>query len=244
MIAFYLALGHGVIGSAPGVADAMLVQVLLELSGQIAWSIVRQQPGPAPDPDSGDLGRGHGQIQDVLHVLSRHGAGQKPGDDIAAVVIHNGGQVVPAPAYDLEVGEVGLPKLMHPFGLVPKLVSGCEHNISWAGHQFLQLAVFLPQGPYLAAVSLALGVAHQAPLASVQKLLAPAVIQVGRDTLPAAQCGYAFLAPKALQDDADLLLSRILPPGLPAYLTDLALYSFTLTHGSLLWVSFLPGSLH
>ena len=41
MITFDLALGHGVVGLAPGVADALLIEVLLQVHGQVAGPIVR-----------------------------------------------------------------------------------------------------------------------------------------------------------------------------------------------------------
>src|SRR4029077_19769577 len=54
---------------------------------------------------------------------------------------------------------------------------------------------------------------RQALLASFQKLLRPAVIEVLHDALAAAQLGDAVLAAKTGQEDADLLLRRKLSPG-------------------------------
>lgn len=37
-----------------------------------------------------------------------------PSNDVAAVIIHDGREVIPAPARDLEIGEIGLPQLDEP----------------------------------------------------------------------------------------------------------------------------------
>src|SRR6266436_9733898 len=46
------------------------------------------------------------------HVGCRHGGAQLPGQDVAREVIEHGGQIEPAPADDLQIREVGLPKLV------------------------------------------------------------------------------------------------------------------------------------
>ncbi len=76
----------------------------------------------------------------VREGAGRHGAGKYPGDDEASVIVQHRGEVVPAPAHDLEVGKVGLPQLVHPFGLMPKLISRAEHDIGRTGDQ-----VIIPQ---------------------------------------------------------------------------------------------------
>jgi len=45
MEALDLALGHGMIRCPPSVPEAMLLEVFLEFSSDIAWSIIRQRPG-------------------------------------------------------------------------------------------------------------------------------------------------------------------------------------------------------
>ena len=53
-------------------------------------------------------------------------------------------------------------------------------------------------------------VAGQPPLAGLEELLRPAVVQARRDPLAPAELGDAVLAAQALQHDADLLLGRML----------------------------------
>ena len=62
------------------------------------------------------LGTRQGRLERFLHVRRRHRGGEFPGQDVAGVVVQHGGRVIPAPALDLEVGEVGLPQLVHPAG--------------------------------------------------------------------------------------------------------------------------------
>src|SRR5271169_5285020 len=60
----------------------------------------------------------------------------------------------------------------------------------------------------------------QALLASLQEVLRPAIVQVLRDTLAAAQLGDAVLAAQAFQNDPDLFLRRILLACRPADVLD------------------------
>ena len=73
-----------------------------------------------------------------------------------------------------------------------------------------------PHLGHLACVRLALGVPHQPLLSCLEEVLAPPIVQVGRDAFPPAQAGDARLAPEAFQHDPDLLLCRVLLPGHPA----------------------------
>jgi hypothetical protein len=61
---------------------------------------------------------------------------------------------------------------------------------------------------------------NKALLASLQKVFRPAIVQVLRDPLAAAQLGDAVLAAKAFQNDADLLLGRLLLARRPADVLD------------------------
>ena len=63
-------------------------------------------------------------------------------------------------------------------------------------------------------------VTGQALLASLQEGLRPAIVQVLRDTLAAAQLGDAVLAAQAFQNDPDLFLRRILLACRPADVLD------------------------
>jgi hypothetical protein len=54
------------------------------------------------------------------------------------------------------------------------------------------------------------------PPAGLQELLRPAVVQPFGDTFPSAELGNTGLATQAVQNDTDLLLSRIVLAGRPA----------------------------
>ena len=58
------------------------------------------------DPDLVDPRFGSGQVQRLHHVDGLHRRPEHPGDDVARVVIQHRREVVPAPAHDLQVGEV------------------------------------------------------------------------------------------------------------------------------------------
>src|SRR6201982_1732199 len=55
---------------------------------------------------------GASAVARIGHVSCRHGGAQLPGQDVAREGIEHGGQIEPAPADDLRIGEVGLPKLV------------------------------------------------------------------------------------------------------------------------------------
>jgi 4-alpha-glucanotransferase len=57
-------------------------------------------------------GRLQCHLQRAQHIRCRHGFAQFPGQDVAREVVEHGGQIEAAPANDLEVGKVGLPKLV------------------------------------------------------------------------------------------------------------------------------------
>jgi len=82
-----------------------------------------------------------------------------PGDHVAREVVEHGGEIEPAPAGDLEVGEVGLPELVGCRGLGVELVCCLDHDESRAGDQVVlrQQAVDRSLGD---EVALAIGEAH------------------------------------------------------------------------------------
>ena len=64
-------------------------------------------------------------------VCRRHGSAQLPGDDVAREVVEHARQIVPAPASDPQVGEIGLPQLIdgcrrmgEPFGRLRTMKAG------------------------------------------------------------------------------------------------------------------------
>ena len=72
-------------------------------------------------------------------VGGAHRGTKPPGHDVAREVVEHGRQIVPAPAGDLEVGEVGLPELVDGGGLVLELVRRLDHHIGRAGDEVVRL---------------------------------------------------------------------------------------------------------
>jgi hypothetical protein len=68
------------------------------------------------------------QVEGGGNVAGRHRGAQLPGDDVAREVVENGRQIEPAPADDLEIGEVGLPELVGRRGLVLELIGVAGEN--------------------------------------------------------------------------------------------------------------------
>ena len=75
-----------------------------------------------------------GKVQRIRNIAGLHGRAQLPGDDIARVVIKDRRQIHPAPADDLQIGEVGLPKLIDGACFVSKLISGLDNDERRAGN--------------------------------------------------------------------------------------------------------------
>jgi hypothetical protein len=91
------------------------------------------------------------------------------------------------------------------------------------GNDLLQLAILGAELLDFIARRPPDGVSSQLLLASLQEVLAPAVVEVGRDALPATQLRDALLAPQPFEYDPDLLLRRELPTGSSADFTDCGL---------------------
>jgi hypothetical protein len=72
-------------------------------------------------------------------VGGAHRGAEPPGHDVAREVVEDGRQIDPAPAGDLEVGEVGLPELVDGGGLVLELVRRLDHHISRTGDEVVRL---------------------------------------------------------------------------------------------------------
>ena len=86
-----------------------------------------------------DPGLGPGQVQRLHHVGGLHRRPQHPGDDVACVIIQYRRQVVPAPAHDLQVGKVRLPKLVGPSRWMPKRFRRRQHDEGWTRNQVIRL---------------------------------------------------------------------------------------------------------
>jgi hypothetical protein len=87
------------------------------------------------------------------------------------------------------------------------------------GHHLLELAVLGAEFFDLIAGGLADGIPRELFFASFEKVLAPAVIQVGRDAFPPAQLRDALLTPQTFENDPDLLLGCELPASASADLS-------------------------
>jgi hypothetical protein len=75
------------------------------------------------------------KLQCVGHILGFHRRAQLPGDDVAREVVEDRRQVEPAPANDLQIGEVGLPQLIGRRRLVLELIGRLDDDEGWAGNQ-------------------------------------------------------------------------------------------------------------
>jgi hypothetical protein len=100
------------------------------------------------------------EVQRVGDVLGPHVGAQLPGDDVAREVVEHGRQIHPAPADDLEVGEVGLPHLVRPRGLGVELIGGLDHDEGRAGDQVMGLEQAINRG-FRHEVALLVGEAHR-----------------------------------------------------------------------------------
>ena len=118
MIPLDFALGLGMMSPSVNLRDVQRVEVVGQGLGDERRAVVRQQPRAMFDLDMLNAGEVHSELERLLDVGCAHGRSQPPGEDIARKVVQHGAQVVPAPTHHLELGEVGLPHLIHPFGRV------------------------------------------------------------------------------------------------------------------------------
>ena len=77
------------------------------------------------------------QVERVLHIACRHARAELPGDDVAGEVIEHGGEIEPAPADHLQIGEVGLPELVGCSRLLLELIGRFHHDEGRAGDQIV-----------------------------------------------------------------------------------------------------------
>ena len=138
MPAFDLALRLGMVGRTADVLHALAAQPFSEIGGDVGRTIVRQQSRPMNDGDVVEAGGRQGEIEGSRHVLGPHGRTELPGDDEAGEVVEHGGEIIPAPADDLEVGEVGLPQLVGRRGLVLDRLGRLADDVGGAGDQVVR----------------------------------------------------------------------------------------------------------
>jgi len=84
-------------------------------------------------------GRGQRQIERGGHVLRLHCGAEPPGDNEAREIVQHGGEIVPTPARNLEVGEVGLPELVGRRGLVLERLGRFDDDVGRAGDEIVRL---------------------------------------------------------------------------------------------------------
>ena len=134
-----LALGLGMLRYASGMLDALLIEPFGQIAGDIAGSIIRQQPGLMDNLRPIAARCLEGQFQRVGDVFDPHRRAELPGDDIAREVVEDGREIEPAPTDDLEVGEVDLPQLIGSDGLVLERICRFHHHKGRAGDQVVRL---------------------------------------------------------------------------------------------------------
>ena len=86
------------------------------------------------------------QIERGGDVLRFHGRAELPGDNEAREVVQHGGEIVPAPARDLEIGEVGLPELVGRRGLVLELLGRFDDDVGRAGDKIVRFQQPIDRG--------------------------------------------------------------------------------------------------
>ena len=97
MPALDLALGHRMIGRAAQVFDVAVVEPFGQVVGDVAGTVVEQEPGPIGEyglVQSASLQR---QVEGGGDILGPHVGAQLPGEDVAREVVKHGRQVEPAP---------------------------------------------------------------------------------------------------------------------------------------------------
>ncbi len=137
--AFYLALGLRMVRCSTNMIHALLVEPISQFARDVAGSVVRQQAGFVANGNLITARSLKGQFQRVGDITSSHRRTQLPGDNISREVVQNGGEVIPAPANDLDVGKVCLPHLVDGGGLVAELMGSLEDNEGRTGDQIMSL---------------------------------------------------------------------------------------------------------
>ncbi len=105
----------------------------------VTGAIVAQQPWLVSDPNLGEGSGFQSQVQRVLNIGCGHGLEQLLGDDVAGVIVQDRRQVIPAPADNPEISEVGLPEFVHTPGRMLEAIAGRHDDVSRAGDQVAPL---------------------------------------------------------------------------------------------------------
>ena len=139
MPTFDLTLGLRMIRRTARVLHPLVLQPFSQLARDIAGSVVAQQSWLVEDVNLVTSRRRQSQVQRVGDILSPHVRAKLPRDDIAAVIIEDCAEIEPAPADDLQIGEVGLPKLVDGRRLVFELAGRVNHDEGGTGDQIVRL---------------------------------------------------------------------------------------------------------
>ena len=134
-----LALSLRMIWRPATVLHALVLQPFSQLSRDVARSVVAEQPWFVNDVHLITTGRLQGQVQRVGHVFSPHVRAELPRDDVTAVVVQDRAEIEPAPTQYLDVGEVGLPKLIDRSCFIFELTGCLYDDEGRAGDQIMGL---------------------------------------------------------------------------------------------------------
>src|SRR5271170_1565228 len=85
-------------------------------------------------------------MADIRDILGLHRRTELPGDDVAREVVEDCRQIKPAPADDLEVGEVGLPELIGCGSLILEFVGCLDHDEGRTRNQVVRLEQSIHRG--------------------------------------------------------------------------------------------------
>ncbi len=105
-----LALCPGVVRGSADMVHALALEPFGQIAGDVAGAVVGEQSRLVPDLDAvaARCGERQLQLQRVGDVAGPHGRAKLPRHDVAREVVQDRAEMVPAPADDLQVGEVGL----------------------------------------------------------------------------------------------------------------------------------------
>ena len=139
MPALDLALGLGMIRSAAHMLHAFMFEPPGQIVRDVTRSVVAQKPRSLLYVDVVQTRGRQRLVERGRDVGGTHRGTEPPCHDVTREVVEHGREVVPAPAGDFEVGEVGLPELVDGGGLVLELVRRLDHHIGRAGDEVVRL---------------------------------------------------------------------------------------------------------
>ena len=106
-----------------------------EFSSDITGTIVAEQAWFMQHMSLITVRCGQRQLKRIGYVFCTHGRAQLPRNDIAGEVVEDGGEIIPTPTDDFEIGKVGLPQLVRCSGLVFELAGRLHHDKGRTGNQ-------------------------------------------------------------------------------------------------------------